>query len=87
MLLHSARPAAVGARLLLAEGQGLLFQKGGKGALGQAGRSRGGELLEGGEVDGESGALFAEGAAGDDFAPLGGEVAEFLEVLGRELAA
>jgi hypothetical protein len=79
---HGARPAAAGARLLVAEGLGLLFEEGGKGALGESGGGRGGELLQGGERDSEARPVVAEGPPGDDFAPLGGQSADLVEVLG-----
>jgi hypothetical protein len=63
------------------EGLGVLFQEGGEGALGQAGGGGVGELLQGLEVGVQAGAGVAEGAAGDDFAPAGGEVTDFLEEL------
>jgi hypothetical protein len=56
-----------------------LFQQGGQGTLGEAGRSGAGELLHGLEVGVQARAGVAEGAAGDDFAPAGGEIADFLE--------
>ena len=79
---EGAEPSAVGTGLLLAQGVGLLFEQGLQGALGEAGGGGLGDLLHGVEIDIESGAVVAEGAAGDDFAPLGGEVTEFLEFLG-----
>jgi hypothetical protein len=57
----------------------LLFQQGGEGALGQAGGGGAGQLLHGVEVGVQAGPGVAEGAAGDDFAPAGGGVADFLE--------
>jgi hypothetical protein len=84
---HQAGPSAVGARLVLTEGDGLLFEEGGEGALGEAGRGRGGELFQVGKGGVEGGPGFAEGPAGDNFAPLGGQGADFLEVLGRKFAA
>jgi hypothetical protein len=71
---------------LLAEGLGLLLEEGLQGSLGESGGGGGGDLLHGAEIDVESGALVAEGAAGDDLAPAGGEVVEFLEFVGRESA-
>jgi hypothetical protein len=66
---------------------GLLFQGGGQGALHQAGGSDQGDLLHGVEVHVEAGAPLAEGAAGNDFAPAGGQVTDRLEQLRGELAA
>jgi hypothetical protein len=56
-----------------------LFQEGGEGALGEAGRGGAGQLLHDLEVGVQAGAAVAEAAAGNDFAPAGGEVADFLE--------
>jgi two-component system, NtrC family, sensor histidine kinase HydH len=57
----------------------LLLQQRGEGALGEAGRRGAGELLHGLEVGVQAGAAVAEGAAGDNFAPAGGQIADFLE--------
>ena len=81
---HPAGPATGGARLLLAEGLGLLLQEGGQGAFGEPGRGGGRDLLQGREIDVQSRPLVAEGPSGDDFAPLGGESTDILEVLRRE---
>ena len=77
--------SAVGARLLGAEVLGLLLQEGGEGALGQAGGGGGGELLHAVDIDVEARARFAEGPAGDDFAPPGGQCTDVLELLGGDL--
>src|SRR5438045_4764410 len=82
--LHGAGAAAVGAGLLRAEGLGLVLQGGGERAFGQSGGGRGGELLQGGEIEVEAGAGVTEGPAGDDFAPLGSESTDILEVLWGE---
>jgi hypothetical protein len=74
--------AAVRAEGLFAENLGLLFEQGGEGAFGDAGRRGAGELLHGLEVGIQAGAAVAEGPAGDDFAPAGGEVTDFLEEFG-----
>jgi hypothetical protein len=66
---------------------GLLLQAGAQGALGQAGGGGAGDLLHRVEIDVEAGSLLAEGAAGDDFAPAGGQVANLLKHLGGGLAA
>src|SRR5262249_35745984 len=58
-----------------------------EGAFGQAGRGGAGDVLHGLEIDLRGRAGVAEGAAGDDFAPLGSEITDSLEVLGGELAA
>jgi hypothetical protein len=58
---------------------GLLIHQDAQRALGQARRGRGGDLLHGSEVEG-AGPLEAD-AAGDDFAPLGGERADLGQLL------
>ena len=79
-------PSAVGTRLLLAQGGGLAFEQRLQSAFGETGGRRLGDLLHGVEINLKSGAIVAEGAAGDDFAPLGGELAEFVEVVRRQVA-
>ena len=79
-----AGPAAVGAGLLRAESLGLLLQGSGERAFGEPGGGRGGELLQGGEIEVEPGAVVAEGPSGDNFAPAGGESTDILEVLRGE---
>jgi hypothetical protein len=59
----------------------LLLEQGRQGALGQATGGNGRDLFEFGEIDLESRATVTVGAAGDDFAPLGGQVTEIDEVL------
>jgi hypothetical protein len=44
-----------------------------------------GDLFHGAKVDVESGSVVPEGASGDDFGPLFGEVVELLQFVGREL--
>lgn len=84
---QGARAPAVGTGLLLTQGVGLLFEKGLQGALGESRGSGAGDLLHGIEIDVKSGSVVTEGAPGDDFTPLGGQVTEFLEFLGGELTA
>ena len=84
---HPAGPATGGARLLLAEGLRLLFQEGGERALGEAGSGSGGELFQSGESSVGAGASLAKGPSGDNFAPLGGQLTDLVEVLGRKLRA
>jgi hypothetical protein len=66
---------------------GLLLQAGAQGALGQAGGGGAGDLLHRVEVHTQAGALVTEGAAGDDFAPTGGEVPYLLEEFGGKVAS
>jgi hypothetical protein len=86
LVAQEAGSTAVGARRLGAESLGLLLQEGGEGALGQAGRRRRGDLLQRLEVDLRAGARLAEGATGDDFSPLDGQVTDLLDLLRREFA-
>jgi len=72
---------------LVAEGLCLLFEEGLQGAFSQSGGGGVGDLFHRGEIDIESGAGVPEGAPGNDFAPLGGEVPEFLEFVGGEGAS
>lgn len=65
--------------MLVAQGGGLAVEEGLEGAFGEAGGGGVGDLLHHVEVDVESGSVIAERAAGDDFPPLGGELAEFEE--------
>src|SRR5262249_11311583 len=73
--------SAVGARPLLTQSLGLLFQESLQGALGESGGGRVSDLLHGPEIDIETRSLIAEGTAGDDLTPPGSEVVEFLEFL------
>ncbi len=84
---QGTRSSAVGTGLLLAQGISLLFEEGLQGALGESRGGDAGDMLHGIEIDVESRAVVAEGASGDDFAPLGGEAAKFVEFLGGEGAA
>jgi hypothetical protein len=79
--------ATVGAGQAGAEGVGLLFEEGLQGALVEPGGGGLSDLLQGVEIDVESGPVVAEGAASDDFAPLGRQITEFLELLGSKLAS
>jgi hypothetical protein len=83
---NRAGAAAGRARLLGAKGLGLLLEQGGEGALGQPGGGSAGDLLHGGQIDFGPRAVAAEGVAGDDLAPAGGQRTDFQEVLGREMA-
>jgi hypothetical protein len=87
LALDGARPAAGGTGLFGSQGLSLLFEAGLQGPFGQAGGGRLGNLLHGVEIDVEPGSGVAEGASGDDFAPLGSEVTQFLELLGGKLAS
>ena len=71
---------------MLPEGVGLLFQEGGEGAFGKSGRGRRRDLLQGSEIGVEARSVVAESPSGDNSAPLGGQIADVLEVLGRDLS-
>jgi hypothetical protein len=73
-VLAPAGLLAIRTGLLVGEGLGLLLQQGAEGALQQPLGGGLGSLLEGEQIDVERGAGVAEGPAGKDFAPLGGEV-------------
>jgi hypothetical protein len=76
--------ATVGAGVGFAEAVGLLFQASREGALSQSARRLQGDLLQGGEVGAQSGPILAESAAGNNFSPLDGQLADILEVLGAQ---
>jgi hypothetical protein len=79
--------SALGTGLLLAQGGSLLFEKALQRSLSESSGGGAGELLHGLQIDVKTGTLVTEGASGDDFAPLGSESLEFLELLGSEGAA
>jgi hypothetical protein len=81
---EDTRPSAIRTGLLLAQGLGLLFEEGLQGSLGETGGRSEGDLLHGREIDIESRPLVPVGATGHDFAPLCGEVVQFVEFLGSE---
>jgi hypothetical protein len=83
--LHRTKLLAVGAGLFGAECLGLLFQEGSEGSLRQSSGSGSGDLLHGLEIDVQARARLAEGATGNDFAPLGSEFTDFLELLRGDL--
>jgi hypothetical protein len=84
LLTHGAEPAAVGAGLPGAQGVGLLLEQDGQGPFGQAGGGGAGDVLHGLEIDGAARPGVAESLASDNFAPLRGEVADGLEVMGGQ---
>ena len=71
--------AAVRTRHLFAQGLGLLLQEDGEGARGEASRGGVGELLHDLEVGVQARTALPKATAGNDFAPAGGEVVDFLE--------
>ena len=68
----------------VAQGVGLLLEEGLQGARGESLGGGAGDLPHGVESDAEPGPAASAGASGDDFAPLGGAAAEFVELLGGE---
>jgi hypothetical protein len=68
--------------VLLSEGLGLLLQEGGERALGQTASGLQSDRFQGGEIDSQAWSFGAESPPGDNFAPLGRQVTDFLEVLG-----
>jgi hypothetical protein len=81
------RLLAVGAGLFGAQRLGLLFQEGGEGSFGQAGGRGRDDCLHGLEIDVQARTGLPEDATRDDFAPLGSELADFLELLRGDLRA
>ena len=59
----------------------MLSEQDGEGAFGKSSSGSAGDVLHGLEINLGAGALFPEGASSNDFAPLGGEVTEVLEIL------
>lgn len=87
LALNGTGSPAGGTGLLGTQGLGLLFEAGLQGSFGQAGGRGLGDLFHGVEIDVEARAGVAKRTAGDDFSPLGGEGAQFLEFLRSELAS
>jgi hypothetical protein len=78
---------AVGTGLLLAKMLGLSFEEVLESSLVEAGDGGLGDLFHEIQVGLKSGAVVPEGTPGDDFAPAGGEFAQFLEFFGGEGAS
>jgi hypothetical protein len=66
---------------VLREDLRLLFEQSSQGSLEQSLGGSLGDLFQGEQIEIERGAWIAESATGNDFSPLGGQVAEMLEVL------
>jgi hypothetical protein len=79
--------AAVGAGDLGRERLGTLFEEGGEGALGEPGGRGGGQVFHGLEIEASVRSGVRQSAAGNDFAPLSGEVADGLDLFGSQSAA
>ena len=79
-----AQSATAWAGLLVCQGVGLPLQQALQGAFDQPGGSRLGDLLQGVQVELDG---VVAGAAGDDFAPLGSQVVQFLQCGGGQLSA
>jgi hypothetical protein len=86
LLMQRAEAATVGAGLLRGQGVGLLAEQNREGTFADTSGRGAGDVLHGLEIDLGAGSGIAEGASGDDFAPLGGEVTDFLKVFRGELA-
>jgi len=63
---------------------GLLFEEQLECSFGQSLSGSGGDLLEGSEIDVESGPVVPKGSFGDDFGPRSSEFVELSEFLGCE---
>jgi len=87
LVADRAESAAVRAGLLVGQGLGLLLQEGVQSTLDQTTGGGSSDLFHGLEVEDVVGAGLTQGAAGDDFAPLGSEFTDFLELLGGKLQA
>jgi hypothetical protein len=86
LALDRAGPPTVGAGLLCSQPLGLLLEQDAEGAFADACGGGTRNVLHRLEINFRARSRVAEGASGDDFAPLRGEVAEDLEFLGGELA-
>jgi hypothetical protein len=73
---EQAKSATGRTRLLRGQGVGLLLQQALQCSFNQSGGGRLGDLLHGVEIEGDG--VIAR-AAGDDFAPLGGKVVQFVQ--------
>jgi len=83
LLAHGTRVATLRTGRLWGQGLGLEFKEGRERALGQAAGSGRGDLFQGEEVQfQEFRSRSPKGAACDNFAPLGGEVTDVVELLG-----
>jgi hypothetical protein len=82
LVADGAELAAVRAGLFGRQGLGLLFQEGSEGALGQTAGGSVGDLFQGEQIDVQAGASVPESTPGNNFAPLGPQVTDFLEFLG-----
>lgn len=83
---EGAELAAGGARLGSAQTLGLLSSGLLQDASREAAGGSDGDLLHGVEIDVEVRAIVPKSVAANDLAPLVGQIMDFLEVLGRELA-
>ena len=84
--LQGARPAAGGAGLFVAELLGLLLGGGFESAGHQSLHGGHGHVFHLGQIDIESGTVFAPLLADDDFSPALGQVGDVLEIFGGEFA-
>lgn len=84
LTLDRTKVVTVWAGLFGTERLGLLFQQGAESALRQPCRGGRGDLLHGLEVEVQSGTRLPASTTGHDFAPLGSQFTDFLELLGRD---
>lgn len=63
----------------VSEALGLTFEEVGEGSFGESSGGDIGELFHGVEIGVESWSIVAEGSSSDNFSPVGGEFADFLE--------
>src|SRR6516162_7735769 len=87
LVMDWAGPPAGGARDLRRQGLGLLFEQGGKCALGQAGGGSDGNLLQGSQVGVQTGPGVAEGASCHDLTPAGRQITDILECFRGKLSS
>ncbi len=78
--------AAVGTKSGASQTLGLPFEQVGEGSFGESGGGGLGDWFHGVEIDVESGSVVAEGSSANNFAPMGGKVADLLEQFWGKLA-
>ena len=79
LVRNGAARTTVGAMRDGSEALGLSFEQIGEGSFGESGGGGIGDLFHGVEIDVESGSVVAEGSSANNFAPIGDELADFLE--------
>src|SRR5437879_2976618 len=84
---HRAQPPTTRAALLLPQALGLLLRGVLQGAGGETAGRRDGDLFHGVQIDVQTGAILAKGTAGDDFAPLLGQLVDGFFIFLAELGS